>query len=486
MNITQDLALSVSVEYAAVSPMLIVFGAGVVGILVETFAPPPRRAALHAVVSFGALIAALIALAALTGGPAHTALGGAIAIDGLTRATQAILLVGAIPAVALLLPRGRADLAEISHSEAVPLALLALGGMMAFASANDLLTLFIGLEVLSLPLYLMCGLARRRVQLSIEAAVKYFLLGAFSSAILLFGVALRFGATGSTVLSAPVDDATLGALGAALIGVGLLFKVGAVPFHTWVPDVYQGAPTAVTAFMASAVKVAGFAALLRISLIGLTDLDGAWRPVIAVIAALTMVLGTAVAVVAWDIKRLLAYSSISHAGFALTGVFSGMAAGTTAVLFYLVVYSLSTVAAFAVVTAVRDHEGEVWDLHRWAGVGRRNPVFGGALAILLLSFAGIPLTGGFVGKFAVFAAAADTGGVWLVVLGVLASAVAAVFYVRIIVVMYFGDEPRSPVQVRVGVAAKFAVAVGVVAVVALGLYPQPLLDALAQLSVLGG
>jgi NADH-quinone oxidoreductase subunit N len=479
----------VSVEYGAVSPMLIVFGAGVLGVLVETFVPSGLRSRTHAVVAFGGLLLALLALATL-GSAGHlprSAIEGAVAVDGLSLAVQAILLVGALPAVALLLPARGSD---VSHGEAVPLSMLSLGGMMAFAAANDLLTLFVALEVLSLPLYLLAGLAVRREQLSIEAAVKYFLLGAFSSAILLFGIALRFGATGSTALTAPVIDATasathpLGALGAALLGVGLLFKVGAVPFHSWVPDVYQGAPTAVTAFMASAVKVAGFAVVLRVTRVGLTDLDGGWRPAIAVVAALTLVVSTVIGVLQTDVKRLLAYSSISHAGFVLVGVFAGTVAGTSAAVFYLAVYSVATVAGFAVLTVVRDESGEVAELARWAGLGRRRPLLAGAMALLLLSFAGIPLTAGFVGKFAVFTAAADRGGVWLVVLGVLCSAVAAVFYLRVVVVMYFAEEPPAPVSVEAGWAARLAIGFGVLVVVAAGLFPQPLLHAVSGLSVL--
>ncbi|WP_344997598.1 NADH-quinone oxidoreductase subunit NuoN [Tsukamurella soli] len=463
--------------------MLIVFGAGVVGILVEAFAPRRVRLTAHAVLSFAAVIAALVALVVVshhTG--AHTAVAGSVAVDGLAAAVEGVLLVSALPALALMVRRD----AGLTHTETVPLTLFALGGMMAFTSAEDLLTLFVALEVFSLPLYLMCAVAVRRKDLSREAALKYFLLGAFSSAILLFGVALRFGATGSTALTAPSTDHLLGGGGLALIGVGLLFKVGAVPFHSWVPDVYQGAPTPVTAFMASATKTAAFGALLRVTLVAATDVRSDWRPVIAVVAVLTLAVGSIAAVTQSDVKRLLAYSAIAHTGFLLIAVFAGSSRGVGATCFYLAAYSLSTIGAFAVASVVRDHTGEVGDLARWAGLGRRRPLLAGAMSLFLLAFAGIPLTSGFVAKFGVFAAAAQQGGVWLVVIGVLASAVAAVFYIRVIVTMYFAQPPEfEPDAVGIGWWAGSAIAIGAVSVVALGIFPQPLIDLFTGLSMVG-
>ncbi|MDF0530231.1 NADH-quinone oxidoreductase subunit NuoN [Tsukamurella sp. 8F] len=472
--------MSTSIAYGQLSPMLIVFGAAVVGILVEAFAPRKARASAHAVLAVAAVVAAFIALLLTDHRSPAAAVGGSVAVDGLAAAIQGILLVSALPALALMLRRD----ADLTHTEVVPLTMFALGGMMAFASAQDLLTLFVALEVFSLPLYLMCALAARRRRLSQEAALKYFLLGAFSSAVLLFGVALWFGGTGSVSLTDHVVREPMGTAAAALIGVGLLFKVGAVPFHSWVPDVYQGAPTPVTAFMAAATKVAAFGALLRVTMVGLEALD--WRPVIAVVAVLTLAVGSVAAVTQTDVKRLLAYSAIAHSGFLLVGVFAGTSRGIESVCFYLVVYSLSTIGAFAIASVVRDSRGEVGDLDRWAGLGRRSPWLAAAMALFLLAFAGIPLTSGFAAKFGVFAAAAEHGGVWLVVIGVVASAVAAVFYIRVVVTMYFSPEPEfAPDRPDVGRWAGFAIVLGAASVVVLGLYPQPLIDLFSGLSLVG-
>ncbi len=488
--------MSPSVEYSQLLPMLIVFGAAVAGVLVEAFVPRRARLVTHAVLSIGAVLAALVALIVVADtvrtGPGHAtlalaphpAMAGSVAVDGLSAAISGVLLVSALPALAMMLRPG----AGLTHTEVVPLTLFALGGMMAFTAAEDLLTLFVALEVFSLPLYLMCALAARRRELSREAALKYFLLGAFSSAILLFGVALRFGATGSTGITRPPmsTDHWLGTTGLALIGVGLLFKVGAVPFHSWVPDVYQGAPTPVTAFMAAATKAAAFGALLRVAMSGTIDLHGDWRPVIAVVAVATLAVGSIAAVTQTDVKRLLAYSAIAHTGFLLIGVFADSSRGIGATCFYLAAYALSTVGAFAVASVVRDSAGEVGDLDRWAGLGRRSPLLAGAMALFLLAFAGIPLTSGFVAKFGVFAAAAERGGTALVVIGVLASAIAAVFYTRVIVTMYFAPAPEfEPDPADVGWWSGFAIALGAASVVVLGIYPQPLIDLFTNLSMVG-
>src|SRR5690606_10186752 len=308
------------------------------------------------------------------------------------------------------------------------------------------------LEVLSLPLYVLCGTARRRRLLSQEAALKYFLLGAFASAFFLFGAALVYGYSGSLVfadidatLASRVGQDGLLLAGVALIAVGLLFKVSAAPFHAWTPDVYQGAPTPVTGFMAAATKLAAFGALLRIFYVAFGGLRTDWQPLFWLIAIITMLFGAIVALTQTDIKRMLAYSSIAHAGFILTGVVVANEAGTASVLFYLATYAFATIGAFAVVMLVRDAGGEATHLAKWAGLGRRSPVIAGALAIFLLALAGIPLTSGFVGKLVVFAAAIEGGALPLVIIALIASAIAAFFYVRVIVLMFFsepaGDGP---------------------------------------------
>ncbi|MGW6462160.1 NADH-quinone oxidoreductase subunit NuoN, partial [Streptomyces sp. NPDC055078] len=392
--------------------------------------------------------------------------------------------------------------AGFTTTEVYPLALFAIAGMLVFPAANDLLTLFIALEVFSLPLYLLCALARRKRLMSQEAAVKYFLLGAFSSAFMLFGIALLYGYAGSVsyariadvvdgtvrtidpVLADTMGNDALLLIGVALILMGLLFKVGAVPFHMWTPDVYQGAPTPITGFMAAATKVAAFGALLRLLYVVLPGMSWDWRPVMWAIAIVTMLGGAIVAITQTDIKRLLAYSSIAHAGFILAGVIAARPSGVSSVLFYLGAYSFVTIGAFAVVTLVRDAGGEATHLSKWAGLGRRSPMIAAVFAIFLLAFAGIPLTSGFSGKFAVFKAAAEGGAGALVVVGVISSAIAAFFYIRVIVLMFFSEPKADGPTVAVPSAMTMtAIGLGVVVTLVLGVAPQYFLDLASQAGV---
>jgi len=515
------------VEYALVLPLLVVFGGALVGVLIEAFVSRAWRYTAQVGVTVTTLVAALVSTVLVGVGldsiggdvPARGELvvEGAIVVDGPSVFLWGVLLVLSLISALLFAERrleggltsfaGQAaalpgtdaervaSTERIEHTEVFPLMLFAVGGMMVFPAAGDLLIMFVALEVLSLPLYLLCGLARRRRLLSQEAAMKYFLLGAFSSAFFLYGIALVYGYAGSfdlTAIDQAVSASTAGTplllAGIALIAVGLLFKIGAAPFHAWTPDVYQGAPTAVTGFMAACTKIAAFGALLRVFYVGFGGASWDWRPLIWVVAILTMVVGSLVAITQSDIKRMLAYSSIAHAGFVLVGfvgLYSGNATGAgitslSSVLFYLTTYGFSTLGAFAVVTLVRDAGGETTHLSRWAGLGRSSPVLAGAFAFFLLAFAGIPLTSGFMGKWMVFAAA-WAGGAWvLVVIAVLTSLVAAFFYVRVIVVMFFSDPGVDAPAVAVPSALTAAViAVAVAATVLLGVVPGPVLD-LAQ------
>ncbi|AHH18786.1 NADH-quinone oxidoreductase subunit N [Nocardia nova SH22a] len=524
-----------SIEYHALAPMLVVFGAAVAGVIAEAFLPRSWRYRVQLVLAFGGLAAALAAVIALRGTHATVAVG-AVAIDNVTLMLQGTILVVSLLAVALMAERGieprlarasregpgtwsraaalssgalvvdgftpqaaavpgssdeiAAARAGITTTEVFPLTLFAVGGMLLFPAANDLLSMFVALEVLSLPLYLLCGLARRRRLLSQEAALKYFLLGAFASAFFLYGMALLYGYAGtvrfSGIAAAAARDSgskTLAVLGVAMLAVGLLFKIGAVPFQSWVPDVYQGAPTAVTAFMAAATKIAAVGALLRVLYVAVPGLSADWRPILGAVAIATMVLGAVMAVTQTDVKRMLAYSSVAHAGFILTGLVAADDDGVSSVLFYLAAYGVGTVGAFAVVTLVRDRVGdEATGLSAWAGLGRRSPWLATVFALFLLSFAGIPLTSGFVGKFAVFAAAAGGNAAALVIVGVIASAIAAFFYIRVIVQMFFTDPPDdAPVVVPAPVTTVVIAVTGAVTL-ALGIVPQPLLD-LAQRAV---
>ena len=382
--------------------------------------------------------------------------------------------------------------AGLDHTEVYPLLLFAVGGMMLFPASGDLLTMFVALEVLSLPLYLLCGLARRRRLLSQEAAMKYFLLGAFSSGFFLYGVALIYGYAGSMDFGA-INEAvanngnhTLLALGMGMLAVGLLFKVGAAPFQAWVPDVYQGAPTAVTAFMAAATKVAAFGAMLRLFYVAFGSARWSWQPMMWVIAILTMVVGTVLALVQTDMKRMLAYSSVAHTGFLLTGVLGLQSAATLgtdqitsleAVLFYLVTYGFTTLGSFAVVSLVRDSAGEQSTISRWAGLGKHSPVVAGVFSLFLLGMAGIPLTSGFTAKWAVFEVALSAGAWPVVVVAIIASAAAAFFYVRVIVLMYFHEpDSESAYVAHPSVLTATAIGVSAAATIALGLIPGPVLD----------
>ncbi len=523
-----------TIEYAQLSPTLIVLGAAVIGILIEAFVPRRFRYGAQLLLTVAALASAFAAVIALAlNGFATTkaqlAAMGAIAVDGPALFLQGtLLLVGAVAvftfaerhldtsvhgrrvdsfaAQAAAVPGGEGEReavkAGFTTTEVFPLALFAIGGMLVFPAANDLLTLFIALEVFSLPLYILCALARRNRLLSQEAAVKYFLLGAFSSAFMLFGIALLYGYAGAVDYASiarvitnadPTTDPALAAtmgndalllIGGAMVLMGLLFKVGAVPFHMWTPDVYQGAPTPVTGFMASATKVAAFGALLRLLYVVLPGMRWDWEPVMWGVAIITMLGGAIVAITQTDIKRLLAYSSIAHAGFILAGVIATSEDGVSSVLFYLLAYSFVTLGAFAVVTLVRDAGGEATHLSKWAGLGRRSPLVAAVFAIFLLAFAGIPLTSGFTGKFAVFKAAAESGAGVLVVIGVISSAIAAFFYIRVIVLMFF-QEPKAdgPTVAVPSPLTMTAIGLGVAVTLVLGVAPQYFLDLAGQASV---
>jgi NADH-quinone oxidoreductase subunit N len=495
-----------SVEYAQLSPMLIVFGVAVAGLLVEAFLPRRNRYVVQLALSTGGLVAAFVAVVMLRGHHG-TAVMGSVAVDGPTLFLQGTILLIGIAAVALIAERRlsafaphasavpeslaekQAARAGFIQTEVFPLTMFAIGGMLLFPASDDLLTTFIALEVFSLPLYLLCGLARRRRLLSQEAALKYFLLGAFSSAFFLYGIALLYGYAGTLTLAGIGDAVEKGAgeeslalVGVALLSVGLLFKVGAVPFHSWIPDVYQGAPTPITAFMAAATKIAAFGAMLRIFHVALPDFAADWRPVLSAVAILTMIAAAVLTVTQTDIKRLLAYSAIANAGFILIGVITANQAGLSSTMFYLVAYGFSTMGAFAVIGLIHNADGdEENDISRWAGLGRRSPLVPAVLALFLLAMAGIPLTSGFISKFAVFKAALADGATALVVVGVLSSAIAAFAYARVIVTMFFTEPPAYAPRVTVpSLLTAAAVTVGAAVTVALGIAPQPVLDLVDQ------
>ena len=472
------------INFSQITPILILLTGAVLAILFEAFVPRRWRFPVQSTLAFVVVAAALVwTLIGANRDNYGVTFGGAVAIDAGTYVIWSVLLVLALPSVLLMADRvsepGGAFVTQAAakigsvrdrvatrvaapmQTEVFPLALFAVAGMMIFPAATDTVTLFVALEVLSLPLYLLCGLARRRRLISQEAAVKYFLLGAFTSAIFVYGLALLYGYAGSTQFAAIASQARAGDSsdvllmgGLALVLVGLLFKASVGPFHLWTPDVYQGAPTPITAFMASCTKVAAFAAMLRVCQVALEPMTWTWQPVLGVIAGASMVIGAVIGITQTDMKRMLAYSSVAHAGFILLGVLAMSEQGASATMFYLLTYGMATIGAFGILTLVRKGDGEASHVSDWAGLGKRSPVLAASMSLFLLSFAGIPLTAGFIGKFSVFSAAMASGFSGLVVLAMVATAVTAFFYLRIVVVMFFA-EPAVPVpaQDRVSVTA---------------------------------
>ena len=362
-------------------------------------------------------------------------------------------------------------------AEAIALVLLATTGFSIMVASNNLVMMFLGLEVGSIALYVLAGMTRDKTR-SDEAAMKYFLLGSFASAIFIYGVALLYAGTGEFEILAIrgffrdviVTRPAVILIGMGLVIVGLGFKVSAAPFHTWAPDVYQGAPAGITGYMASMAKIAGFVAIARILITGLPQFDQSWVPVLAGIAAVSMLIGSVVALVQNDIRRLLAYSGIAHAGFIMTGVVGG---ATKGMLFYVTVYAIQLVGAFAIVAAVSGSDSSASDIDEYRGLAKRSPVLAVSFAVLLLGMAGLPLTSGFVAKFAVFTEAWAGGYAWLVVMGLLMSVVTFGFYMRVIVVMFM-DEAKDE-QVAVSATVRWAVGIATVGTVLLGIVPEPLL-----------
>ncbi|MDX1659635.1 MAG: NADH-quinone oxidoreductase subunit N [Nitriliruptorales bacterium] len=407
-------------------------------------------------------------------------LGGSIAVDGVALFTRLSVYLSAV----LTIPIGYGYLVDrgLDREEFDALLLLAAAGMALLGAANDLIMLFVSLEILSIALYVLAGFARRDRR-SQEAGLKYFLNGAVASAILLYGLALLYVATGTLELDAVgtglglvTAPQAVGVLGLALVTVGIGFKVALFPFHLWVPDVYQGSPTNVTGFMAAATKAAAFAAVLRLYLIGFGRVDDLWVPILAVITAVTMLYGALGAIVQRDVKRILAYSSVAHAGYAAIGVVAASPEGLSGTLWYLVTYAVTTLAAFGSVVAIeRRRRGEV-ALVDLRGLGRTSPVLAGIFSLSLLSLAGIPPTAGFAGKLTVFQAGVSSGLSWLVVIGVVSSVIAAFFYLRIMATMFLDDPDEGTELPVITTGLSAGVSIAAALVIYLGIQPGVLLD----------
>ncbi len=457
-------------DIIAILPLIILVGWAAVLLLVDQFIPQARRSVTAALAALGLLVALGFSLAQADIEPA-SAFGGMVVVDGFGVFLNALILVVGLLGVAL--SHDYLKRMGLERGEYYVLLLFSVSGMMMMALAADLIVVFLALEWLSIPLYVLAGFARPRLD-SEEAAMKYFLLGAFASGFVVYGVALVYGATGSTALAAVLAAIQSGTanmvmlpVGAGLILVGLAFKVAAAPFHMWTPDVYQGAPSAVTAFMAVGAKVGGFAALLRIFVMAFPALSDDLTPVLWAVATLTLVIGNVVAIAQRNIKRLLAYSSIAHAGYIMMAAvpFGNPAVSGEAVaaaLYYLVAYAFTNLGAWGVVIALERAEGKGLDLEDYAGLGRKSPALALAMAVFMLSFTGVPPTLGFAGKLFVFRAVLDAGFIGLALIGVLTSLISAYYYLRVVVVMFMQDgEPEVRSEAWLGMTT-WATAVGTV------------------------
>jgi NADH-quinone oxidoreductase subunit N len=477
-----------AIDATVIIQSLIVFGWSIVLLVIDLFIPRDNKRLTGHLALLGIVVAAVAGIPFWgTNGVTFTNM---IAQDNYALVLNWIFLLSAAITVAISLDYLPNQ--GIERGEYYVLLLMATGGMMLLAQGTDLIVLFLGLELLSITLYVLVGFAYPRLS-SEEAAMKYLLIGAFAAGFLVFGIALIYGATGTSNLfdiskalaaGLAAEDLALLLAGCALVIVGFGYKISMVPFHMWTPDVYEGAPTPVTAFMSAGTKSAGFAALARFLLQGIGPEYAIWVPAVAVLAALTMIVGNISAVTQINVKRMLAYSSIGHAGYILMGVLAGGVPntgtrGVESFLFYLLAYSLTNLGAFAVLLALEQRGEAAWDLGDFAGLYGRRPFLAIAMALCMFSLAGVPPTAGFWGKFYVFTAAWAAGLQWLAVIGVITSAIAAFFYLRIVVQMFMRDPVREVTQTY---DRALAVGIGVAAlgIILLGLIPTPVIELVQQ------
>lgn len=462
-----------------IAPELIVAVTAVGVMLGGAFLSPRWQAVLRWLTAGGLLaaFAQVLALGALPG----DAFSGMYVRDGLTVVLQGIGLLATL--LVLTMSADYLSAARLESGEYYALLLMAALGAMLMAASGDLLMVFLGLEMLSIPLYVLAAFARDNVR-SQEAGMKYFLLGAFSTAFFLYGLALIYGAVGSTNLELLATKVTtapplmlLGGIGLTTIGLG--FKAAVVPFHSWAPDVYEGAPLSVTAYMSVIAKVGAFAALLRIFSMALVAQAPQWTAMLATIAVLTMALGNIAAVFQTNLKRLLAYSSIAHAGFILVGVVAANRAGASAVVFYLVAYTFMNLGAFGVLLMLRRQGEDAESLSDLLGLAGRSPVLAGAMTLFMVSLAGLPPTGGFFAKLYVFTAVVDAGGVGVAIVGMLASVISVYYYLRVAYTMYVG-QPPDEVRIAASRWTMTGLVIAAVGVLVLGIFPAPVTTVLRQ------
>jgi NADH-quinone oxidoreductase subunit N len=476
-----------AINFAAIMPEVILSLIAMALLLINVFVPGEQKAYL----GYLSLIGIVITFVNVVSGWGNPQAGfnGAVLQDNFALFFKGIFLVSGF--LSILITDQYLQREECNWGEIYPLILFATVGMMLMASGTDLMTIFLGLEVLSVSLYILAGFNRANVK-SNEAGLKYFLLGAFSTGFLLYGMALTYGATGTTkianiagyisqngmVLSNPML-----LVGMLLMATGFSFKIAAAPFHMWTPDVYEGAPTPMTAFMSVGPKAAGFAAFLRVFIIALPALKPDWSQLLWVLAVLTMTIGNITALYQTNIKRMLAYSSIAHAGYVLVGFTAGNAVGTAGILFYMLSYAFMNIGAFAIIVMVGKKGEENGNVSDYAGFGFKHPILGMCMSIFLFSLAGIPPAAGFVGKFYLFSGAIQAGYVWLAIIGVLNSAASVYYYLRVMVYMYMKDPVEDFSWLKVSPAIALCLIISVVGVLVPGMVPGTLLQ-LAQKALL--
>lgn len=477
-----------AINFAPIMPEIILSIFAMVLLLVNVFVPSEQKAYL----GYLSLIGIVIAGFTLMGGWGTTlsAFNDSVVQDNFSLFFKGIFLLTA--GMTILISDQYFKREECNLGELYPLLLFATVGMMLMASGTDLMTIFLGLEVLSVSLYVLAGLNRANIK-SNEAGLKYFLLGAFSTGFLLYGMALTYGATGTTRIAKIAEIATqnnavvqnpLFVIGMLLMAVGFSFKIAAAPFHMWTPDVYEGAPTPMTAFMSAGPKAAGFAAFMRVALIAFPTLKADWSDLLWVLAVLTMTVGNLIALNQDNIKRMLAYSSIAHAGYALVGFTAGNPEGTTGILFYMLSYAFMNIGAFAIIILVGKKGEANNNVMDYAGFGTKHPMLALAMAIFLFSLAGMPPTAGFIGKFYLFSGAIKAGYVWLAIIGVLNSAASVYYYLRVLVYMYMKDPVEEFDWMKLTPAVAICIIIAVVGVLLPGVVPAFLLNLAQQATLL--
>ena len=470
-------------NFAATIPILIVVLSAIAAMLAEAIRHPGERMYIAGFGLIG-LVGALVASCFLWDTDAVSF--GVVRADNFALFINIILCI--IGIITMVFSNDVIEREDLPAGEYYALTLFGIAGMMLMASATDLLVIFLALEVLSLAVYVLTGI-RRDSPTATEAAFKYFLLGAFASAFFLYGIAFTYGVAGSTRLEAigsflsaqALSNNPMILLAVGLLLVGFAFKISAVPFHMWTPDAYEGAPAIVTGFMSTGVKVAAFAAFTRVFLSTFEPFSTEWAPLVAWVAAATMILGTVVGVAQSNLKRMLAYSSIAHGGYLLVGLVAANSVGKAAILFYLLAYSVTNLAAFGVIALLGGRDRDNDELRDYAGLWHTRPALAALMTVCLLSLGGLPPTAGFIGKWYIFSAAVSAGYYWLAIIGVLTSVVSVFFYLRVVVMMYMADrEAGLPAPVTVPRLGMAALMVAIVAIVYLGVLPTRVLDFAAE------